>query len=290
MYERAYSGNIIIACQGPDDSQVVDTPYGEMRSRSGAKLKYVRADGQLVYKKWTKDSSLPAAANVYLEDPTSDDVKQAIAKVLKALSEFPQGAIGIDFYFAGHGRRTDGAWILKDEAFTAETLCNSMESNLKNGAGLCGLSMMVDSCFSGAFLINLMIQMQQSMNLDFRDGLFSSLPDEKSWEMSFLEHGAFTYTHMHTGNKNFDADTLIRAIEKSDYNIIAKYTQGMIGAMANPTAYLMQGRQHTIDISKGHFIRIPSYGSYSVFKESMDEPIDFLEVATDLRKIVDRYR
>lgn len=290
MYERAYSGNIVIACQGPAESQVVDTPYGEMRSRSGAKLKYVRADGQLVYKKWTKDSSIPAAANVYLEDPTRDEVKQAIAKVLSALSGFPQDAIGIDFYFAGHGRLIDGAWILKDDAFTAKMLCDTMENNLKNGAGECGLSMIIDSCYSGAFLINFMIQMQQSVNLDFRDGLFSSLPHEKSWELSFLGHGAFTYTHMNKGNKNFDADSLTRAIEQNDYNIIAKYTQGMIGAMANPTAYLTQGRQHTIDVSKGCYINIPSYGHYSIFKKSMDESIDFSKVATDLRAIVDRYK
>ena len=290
MYERAYSGNIVIASEGPSEAEIVTTPYGEINSRSGARLNYVRSDAKLVFQKWSDDDKIPKEASVYLENPSVDDVQNAIANVSHALSGFDQNHTGLDIYFAGHGRMTDGAWVLKDDVFSAETLCKTMEENLTNGSGLRGVSMMMDSCYSGAFLIEFMIQIQQSMNLDFRDGLFSSLPHEKSWEMSFLEHGAFTFTEMFPGNSYVNSELLTKAIEQNDHKIIAKYLQGSVGMTSNPTAFLTQGRQHPISVLKGDLLSIRGYGDYCVFEESMDEPINFSEVAIGLRQLVDRFQ
>jgi len=290
MYERAYSGNIVIASEGPSDPEIVTTPYGEINSRSGARLHYVRSDAKLVFDKWRKDDKIPDEASVYLENPTVSDVQNTIASVSQTLNQFPQDHTGIDFYFAGHGRMTDGAWVLKDDVYSPEDLCNTMEENLTDGSGLRGISMMVDACYSGAFLIEFMIQVQKSMNLDFRDGLFSSLPHEKSWEMSFLEHGAFTFTQMYPGNSYVNSDLLTKAIEQNDHKIIAKYIQGSVGMTSNPTAFLTQSRQHPISVLKGALLSIRGYGDYSVFEESEDEPISFSKVAIELRKLVESYR
>lgn len=290
MYERPYSGNIVIACEGQSLSDVVSTPYGEMRSRSGALLKYVKSDSEGIFTKWTKNEQrVPPEANKYLENPTLSELKNAISSVSTALSGFPQDATGIDFYFAGHGRLADGAWAVMDGYFTAYDLIDHMEDCLVDGDGLRGIGMISDSCYSGALMINLMIASQPSRNLRFLDGIFSSLPDEKSWELSFLEHGAFSFTYLNPGNGYVDGGLLTRAIEQNDQKIIAKFIQGS-PSIVNPTAFLTQGRQHSIRINKGGVVEIPGYGTNYMFEEDLDEPIIFSDFAASLRASVSKYK
>ncbi len=264
MYDRHYSASLIIACEGNSNSDILMTPYGEIRSRDGAKLKYVTNDARGVYYWWSKDSSVPMQAHIYLENPTKSDVKNAIDKINLELSSFDQGNTGIDIYFAGHGEYNSGSLVLKDESLGAIELIDMIIEPLDPKKGVRGISLMLDSCYSGSFLIDVFLTLDNSTSCRLFDAMASCLPNEKSWELSFLEHGAYTFSRLNPGNSHVEKNELTKAIEKNDYKIIAKCIQGLVSSMASPVSFLTLGKQHSIECFKGLEFSINGHGSFSL--------------------------
>ncbi|WP_299983864.1 hypothetical protein [uncultured Ruegeria sp.] len=240
------------------------TGFGQMRSRAGADLRYTSADAELTFNKWSRDKSVPKDAHVLLIEPSVADFASACTKVSKVLSGYPQQDTGVDLYFAGHGLPGNGALVLSDGVVTATRLIGLLEDSLKPGEGLRGLSMLLDSCFSGAFLFEAMVALQNHEKLRLFDAQCSSMHDEKSWELSFLGHGAFTFTHFHKGNNYVDSQELADAIDRQDNRTIARCVQGLVGMTADPAAFLTQGRQHSIDCMKGNFIDAGTRGLFDI--------------------------
>jgi hypothetical protein len=127
------------------------------------------------------------------------------------------------------------------------------------------LGLRLDSCYAGSFLIDIVVELQkEGYSIELRDAMVSSMHDEKSWELSFLEHGAFTFAFLNPGNSYVKANELSIAIERNDHKMIAKYLQGLVGMMASPVSFLTQGRQHPIQCTKGYFFEVTGLGGFSI--------------------------
>lgn len=279
MYDREFSASLIIASKGPEQAEVKSTAFGEIRSRDGADLKYTSNDAKGIHSSWIKHQNLPPEAFIYLENPTKSVVEEALYQINSVLSNYPQEKTGIDLFFAGHGYPRSGSLVLKDDSLSAKELIDLISRPLEKTKGSRGLSFFLDSCYSGGFLIDIIIELEKDKNpVRLYDALVSSMFDEKSWELSFLEHGAFTFSFLNKGNAYVDRLEFARAVEKNDSRIIAKYLQGMIGYMGtDPATFLTQGRQHSIDCIKGHDFTVGAYGSFSLTEIEEEITRDVLE-------------
>lgn len=284
MYERHHSASIIVACSGPNETSFIDSPFGKIRSKDGADLKFTSNDAKGIFSKW-ENSNVPENTSKYLENPTLLELISAIKDVSEVLAEFPQGQTGIDFYYSGHGALADGGWVLRDKNFTAEMLCEEMSKFIIPRAGIRGISLMLDSCYSGAFLINLMVHLENLANLRLFDAQTSCLHNEKAYESKMLGHGFFTYTKLFPSNKHVPIEEFKDAIIKKDFKTQTMHLQGLVSSMVCPTFFLTQGRQTVLDVMKGNFINVKGHGDYTLGGEDGNDSIDFGTIALELQKI-----
>ncbi|MEX0319434.1 MAG: hypothetical protein AB3N21_15855 [Ruegeria sp.] len=284
MYDREFSGSLVVACSGPAVAETAMTGFGEMRSRSGANLKYTSADACKIHRLWSKDGRVSKDAHALLIDPSAQEFAEAIDRVSDEIGAFPQQKTGIDLYFAGHGRPGNGALVFKDNHVTATQFIKLVKKSLVSGAGVRGLSITLDSCYSGAFLFETIVALQKDCDLQLYDALCSSMHDEKSWELSFLGHGAFTYAHLNKGNKYVDPIKFAQAIDEQDDSMIAKYLQGVVASNADPTAFLTRGRQHSIDCVRGGDIDAGTRGRIDV--SDLDWPLDVPKIVDGLQRSI----
>lgn len=266
---RPYAASLVIASQGKQEAELVNTAYGEIRSRDGANLKFTANDAKGVFQKWIKTNRhLPTEAHVYLENPTKSEVKNAFSEINGLLSQYPQEKTGIDIYFAGHGEFPTGSLVLRDENLHFNELLDLISEPIDITAGSRGFSLMLDSCYSGSFLIDIVVALEKKeFGVKLLDAFTSSMHNEKSWELSFLEHGAFTFTFLNPGNQYVMPHELTKAIEEDDQRMLAKFLQGMVGMLASPVAFLTKARQHSISCSKGYNgyqFSINGLGSFSL--------------------------
>ncbi len=104
----------------------------------------------------------------------------------------------IVFCYSGHGREGDGALCLNNGTyFDAEDFvrtCMDIRSS-SPGSGPLAVSLIVDSCYSGAFLLKVLEGILHEHPDDLiPDYLFAaSMPDEVAWELPVLNHGLATY-------------------------------------------------------------------------------------------------
>lgn len=106
---------------------------------------------------------------------------------------------GIHFTFSGHGRE-DGALILEnDTAFSPRDLVSmALAAHEASGsARQTKLVVYLDSCHSGAFILDLMeiVMRECSEELGVFRATASCYPDELSYEVPELGHGLATYSH-----------------------------------------------------------------------------------------------
>lgn len=273
MHDRKFSAHLVIASEGTGTSEVRTTSYGEIRSRDGANLKYTSNDAKGIFQKWGKYCNLSQKAYIYLENPTKPEVVKAFDQINQVLSNYPQEQTGIDLFFAGHGSFPSGSIVLRDGILSAKELIKLMSKPLEKTKGNRGLGLLLDSCYASSFLIDIILELEKNeSSIKLFDALVSSMHDEKSWELSFLEHGAFTFSFLNKGNAYVNINNFVRAVEKNDYKVIVKSLQGIVGSMgANSVAFLTQGRQHSIDCTKGSDFSIDGHGSFSLL--DIKEPI-----------------
>ena len=263
MYDRKYSAKLIISCSGNLQPEIINTPHGEARSRSGAKLQFVKNDSDAIRKIWDKNSEIENGT-IVLSEPNKKEVLDSINQLNKILSKYPQNQTGIDLFFAGHGS-INGDLVLKDDNISAKEILNSIAVSLKNDCGHRGISLFLDSCYSGGFLINLVEELENNQkNIRLYDAKASSLYNEKSFELSFLQSGAFTFTFCNQGNQYVKPGELSEAIEKQDQRTIARCIQGLVATLASPVSYLTCGKQHSIDVIKGRFFSIDGLGAFEL--------------------------
>lgn len=269
--------HIVVACSGPKlSTRVVESRFGEMRSREGALLEQTANDAERVHEEWTKqDPEVPDDLRVQLVDPTLKQLADTLRQVSTKLRDAYPDVVGLDFFFAGHGAPGSGDLVLRDGELTPRTLLGLQASDIDPDQSERTVGLWLDSCYSGAFLVRFAIQAFE----DFRgfrldEGLASCLPDEECFEMEHLGHGVFTYTRLHPGNSHVDAKLFNEAILRNDKQEIAKGLQGLVGMIGNPSAFLTEARQFSMALTK-HVLEV--HGGYATAQ---------LEEITDLTKII----
>ncbi len=139
-----------------------------------------------------KDSDFSAAKSAL------DDVGKWFVETSED-ADFDGGSLV--FTYSGHGREGDGALCLnQDTYFTADDFiaaCLDIRKACPSDGRL-KLALILDSCYSGAFLLNVLEQVLHKYDdLFYPDYFFAaSMPDEQAWEVSSIEHGLATYSRI----------------------------------------------------------------------------------------------
>lgn len=252
-----------------------------MRCRDGALLEQTGNDAERVYEMW-KDSErdVSDALSILLVDPSLHQLSCTIRQISKKLDDAHPDDIGLDFFFAGHGLPCTGDLVLRDGMLTPEMLLGLQARETEAGRGERTIGVWLDSCYSGAFLIRLAIRaFEDFVGFRLDEGLASCLPNEVCFEMDSLQHGVFTYTRLHTGNRHVDSEHFNRAILRNDREGIAKGLQGLVGTMGSPSAFLTEGEQFSMSLMK-HVLGVD--GGYATVE--LGEKSDYDEV---VRKLTD---
>ena len=253
LSDRSRSASISIASPGTQQPDVFNTKFGEIRSRNGALLRHVAHDAECVYElSKGGQSDLPDNMQVLLIDPTKDQVNETVRNVSHRIRSNYDNEVRLDLFFSGHGDQVEGGLILKDGVLSATDFLRLQADDVgSNRGGERSIGVWLDSCYSGAFLIQLAIKsFGDFRKFRFCEGLASCLPDEVCFEMDVLEHGVFTYTRLYSGNSHVDSANFNRAILHNDEVEIAKGLQGLVGLMSNPSAFLTKGKQFSLSLTK----------------------------------------
>ncbi|MXW36999.1 MAG: hypothetical protein F4Z12_09620 [Acidobacteria bacterium] len=215
---------------------------------------------------------MPDSLRRLLIDPRLDQVESTIREVSRIIDQQFNAEFGVDLYFAGHGKHGTGNLVLRDGVLSpARFLRLQADDAEKHEDTTRTVGVMLDSCYSGAFLIRLAIdayERYQCFRMD--DSHVSCLPDEQCYELDVLGHGVFTYTTLHPGNASVDARSFGQAILDNDKSQIAKGLQGLVATMSSATAYLTEGRQCSLSLIKSSFLEVDGGFASSTLGENPD--------------------
>ena len=281
------AANIVIASSGQESAnryrtRRYRTRFGEIRSRNGAKLQYTTNDAESMFKLWKKASNdLPNEFHSLLIDPTIEEVEHKIREISTLIRDSRDDGIGIDLYFAGHGENNTGNLVLKNATLSPTRFLELQAGDVRfvNGHPRI-MGVFLDSCYSGAFLIELAVLANNNFDLfHLEDGKCSCLPDEECYEEESLNHGIFTYIFLHNLDKfgfYVAKSKLNRAVLNNDRSAIDISLEGFFEPT---TACLTEGRQHSMDLMKGQITVDENFASVE-----LEEDID---IATIKRKLTD---
>ena len=222
---------------------------------------------------------IPDELQLLLEDPTIGDVERTLRVVSTRIREAYPDDIGLDLFFAGHGEEGSGNLVLKGGTLSPTRLLELQADDVgPDNGGRRTIGVWLDSCYSGAFLLRLAIESFEDFE-GFRldEGLASCLPDETCYETDILEHGVFTYAHLHRGNSHVSQERFNRAILHNGRKEIAKGLQGLVGMTSNSSAFLTEGKQFSMSLMK-HVISVD--GGFA--EVELGEKNDFAKVSRQL--------
>lgn len=264
MIPYCASAVLTVASPGKEDAIEVDAFVGTMRSRSGAKLKYAINDIRSLRQRMPTYGAYCDGELVGYEllDPSVEELFLAVQEVTQYLNGFEcekERKKALNIFYAGHGNPSDGAWELRGGKVTGQELHEKLCAGYVSSGIKLHVNLILDSCYSSRFLIDFIISAQSHELIYPYDCLVSSLPDETSWEMDFLEHGAMSYTLTNDGNSYVDSAELAKAIDNRDSRVIVKSLQGV--TVPNPVSFLTNGRQHCVELISGHHLEVQGGGS-----------------------------
>lgn len=261
-----YKSGILLSVASPGKGQgdECDALMGGMRSRSGAKLKYVTNDIEIFGRESPTYGGYCEGELIYekLLNPTVALFKKTLVHLIRQLIQ--QESLGREKYvlnliYAGHGRNSDGGLELSDGVISGQELHELIASHYGERQNKLHVDLIIDSCYSGRFLIDFIVSSQTHDTVYAYDCVVSSLPDEKSYELDYLEHGALSFALSHSGNAHVDSKELARAVDSRDHKAILKFLQGV--TIPNPVAFLTNGRQHSLHLDSGHLLSVAGAGS-----------------------------
>ena len=272
--------SIVVACKGQQQPNVFQTRFGEIRSRNGAQSKFTAVDAEGMWQCFkNSEAALPDDLHVLMIDPTRSQVQETIRNVSNTVRREYGNAIGLNFGFAVHGCAGNGDLVLRDGVLSStEFLALQEEDVTLGGENERTFGVWLDSCNSGAFLIRLAIEaFDDFVGFRLDEGLASCLPGEACFEMDSLQHGVFSFTLLHPGNMNVDRLEFNDAILCNRKDEIAKGLQGLVAMMSNPSAFLTEARQFSIELCKNV---IDVHGDFSTV--ALGEETEFGEICGKL--------
>ena len=219
--ERSSHGYMTVAASGPLYPLIAESARTGRRGRAYADLEYTTADAHHLAEEWANQTPFLGGSQPvhhFLNDPTIDEFLDGLVNTLDSL-ETRAGAtdwsqLAITLSFCGHGRPEGGALELKDGILSPNDLVHHLESLARSRAthGL-RLGLLLDSCFSGEFLIQTLDAMTQQDILLPYYSFASAMPDEEAFEDPELGHGLGTYCFSVKRSDPFHQDFLATAVQ-----------------------------------------------------------------------------
>lgn len=174
-----------------------------MYTKVAAQLEYTTADVAFLSSHWRANGD--AAPFELHVDRYDCDHAAAVGALGEARDFLQQAALKPDFdggsilfAYSGHGREGDGTLCLDDDTFLSAQdfidACLKMRAAAP-GRGRLRISLLLDSCHSGAFMLRVL----EAVVGEYADDLVpdyllaSSMPDELSLEIPLLGHGLSTF-------------------------------------------------------------------------------------------------
>lgn len=243
---RNYKLYLSVSC-GVTDKINREYFKSKLYEKDSCDLRYTTADCDFFYnslKEHHYDTGVKEK-HVRLQNPTVEELKYALKEGVNYLNQFSEEENWcggeIIFIFSGHGVDESGAICLKDRIFSARDLAQIIsEARVKNERRI-RLNIILDSCYSGAFLINLI---EEAWN-NFTDEIFlcdmwsSSSFDEVSFEDEERQHGLFTYAWK---SKQEVMDEIGGALHSMiNYREKLKTVEELTEFMQNPIIYVNGG-------------------------------------------------
>ena len=268
---------LAVAAPGKHQPEINIGAFGEMRSREGTTLQFTENDIR-------KMLEGPPTYGAYIDgqtyikelfNPSKELVLNTVASLSRELanSDYKYGRKHVfNLLFAGHGTFENGALEVSDGSISAPELFKCLTSEYKGCNSKLHVDVILDSCYSSKFLIDLIVESQNDDLIYPYDCFVSSLPDEKSWELIFLEHGALSFHLLHQGNGYVDRIELAKAVDNQQWELIAKALQGI--TVPNPVTFLTAGRQHAVSLTSGHYLEVQGAGSVELsdYKGKLTRP------------------
>ena len=230
-----------------------------IRSRELSQLKCVRNDVEVMLRHFEDERCL---GQTPLISPESEMVIRAVQSDVRKINsreaQEPR-SYALVIYYAGHGDPTTGGLLLSDRVLPICEIYNHVAAEYRGRR--IELDFILDSCFSGLGLVDALLadRFNARGNIRLHDLWAASLPTEVAYELEVLNHGVFTYTFVHKGNRHFTRAELAEAIDRDDRGVINKLLQGF--EIPNPCTLLSNGRQHSISVYRGHTLEVLGGGT-----------------------------
>lgn len=241
---RNYKFYISISCGTTSDISR-NTFKSDLYAKDSCNLRFTTADSDFYYSMLREDhyDTGIKEKHIRLINPTKLELSNSISQGMNYLNQYSEKKDWkggeITFIFSGHGRYGCGSIELKDDSYSAknllEDICAAREKNKRR----IRINLILDSCYSGAFLIGLASEslLKYENDVFFCDGWSSSSFNEVSFESEKHEHGLFTYIWKEKRKKSFDElidhlrnggeEITIKSISKGEQNPIT-YVNGNI--------------------------------------------------------------
>jgi hypothetical protein len=207
--QRRWHAYVSIAASGEDSA--ARTYSRSAYPKSSSKLEYTSNDINYWADWWS--GSHPAETDRVIHkvmhdadyatvEATLQEVQDWFSEMSAAHPDFDGGMLV--FSYSGHGRPGDGALCLNQSThFDADDFikaCLAIQEATSSERRL-KLALFLDSCYSGAFLLNVLEKtLHEHEDLFYPDYFFAaSMPDEQAWEVPSVEQGVATYSRILQG-------------------------------------------------------------------------------------------
>lgn len=208
--QRNWEAYVSVAASGSDGAS---PQYGHAYPKEFAQLKYTSKDVDY-WAGWWEQSWGPAhTLHEVRHEADYTSVTAALDDVGRWLCEasvnpdFDGGSIV--FCYSGHGRENDGALSLNQgTCFDADDFVNACLEIQQACLGdrRLRIGLILDSCYSGAFLLNaLETLLHEHGDRLYPDYFYAAcMPDEQAWELPAVEHGLATHSRILQAARDFD--------------------------------------------------------------------------------------
>lgn len=202
--KRRWQANVSVAASGPGFTPGARdvTGFGAY-SKAAAELRYTIADVAYLSEEWRTPPY--AAPFEFHASEYGGDYATVLDALARAKNFLIEGSLDPDFdggsllfAFSGHGREGDGTLWLDDNTFlSADDFVGACVDTAQAapGRGRLRLSILLDSCYSGAFLLRTLERtLHEHADLLVADYFMAAaMPDELAWEVPVLGHGLSTF-------------------------------------------------------------------------------------------------
>lgn len=275
--QRNYKVTISISCSGPQSGKVKPSKLKILRKREAADLDFTTNDADWMYR-WNKKQFNKKAydsgrkeKHIRLVNPTLEELKKAFIaagqylKSYKNRKDWNGGEILI--IYAGHGLEGDGALYISGLPLTAKEMINQIVTNLPLTNKKCRIDVMLDSCYSGAFIAYFLFEAHQFEDKIFPFELFGScLYDETSLESHEWQHGILTHA--------FQQNQVANPFEEPNDDSLFKWQEQVKSSLfQGGVVYLSEGEQHAFNLRNGDLKVYGSTHFFNIFEESKNESI-----------------